>query len=212
VVSDDTRGESPAAIVALADQVEEMRARLRQIQAELRKRSRTEDAYSAAVKTVGAATLELLDAQSQLRALLIAHRQQLVAELLEKERARARVRLWQLTGGVALVGTVLVVLAAYGVIARSRLVIGVPLLIVAALMAVSMSSWVVREARAQSVDVRKGIVTALLATLAFVGALTWPPLGYACLLALAVAAAPIVIAVRARRRTALTAEGRRDRG
>lgn len=212
MVSDDTRGESPAAIVALADQVEEMRARLRQIQAELRERSRTEDAYSAAVKTVGAATLELLDAQSQLRALLIAHRQQLVAELLEMERARARVRLWQLTGGVALVGTVLVVLAAYGVIARSRLVIGVPLLIVAALMAVSMSSWVVREARAQSVDVRKGIVTALLATLALVGALTWPPLGYACLLALAVAAAPIVIAVRARRRTALTAEGRRDRG
>jgi hypothetical protein len=107
---------------------------------------------------------------------------------------------------------VLVVLAAYGVIARSRLVIGVPLLIVAALMAVSMSSWVLREAGAQTVDLRKGIVTAILATLAFVGALTWPPLGYACLVALAVAATPVVIAVRARRKSALTVEGRRDRG
>lgn len=212
MVSDDARGETPPAIVTLADQVEEMRARLRQIQAELRERSRTDVAYGAAVKTVGAATLELLEAQSQLRAMLIAHRQQLVAELLEKERARARMRLWQLTGGVALVGTVLVVLAAYGVIARSRLVIGVPLLIVAALMAVSMSSWVLREAGAQTVDLRKGIVTAILATLAFVGALTWPPLGYACLVALAVAATPVVIAVRARRKSALTVEGRRDRG
>ena len=213
MVSDDARGETPPAIVARADEVEEMRARLRQMQAELRDQSRTGAAYDAAVHALGEATLALLDAQSQLRAMLITHRQELVTELLEKERGRARVRMWQLTGGVALLGTLLLVLAASGVIARSRLVIAVALLIVAGLMAVSMSSWVLRELGVQSVDLRKGIVTALLATLAFAGALSWRPLSYACLLALALAVAPIVVAVRARRQeVAPTAQRGRDRG
>ena len=213
MVSDDVRGETPPAIVARADQVEDMRSRLRQMQAELRDRPRTDAVYDAAVDTLANATLDLLDAQAQLREMLIAHRQQLVTELLEKERAQARVRMWQLTGAVALLGTVLVILAATGVIVRSRLVIGISLLIVAILMAVSMASWVARELGGQSVDLRKGILTALLASLAFVGALTWLPMGYVCLLALALAAAPVVIATRARRRRAeQTALRGRDRG
>jgi hypothetical protein len=213
MVSDDVRGETPPAIVTRADQVEDMRTRLRRMQAELRDGSRTDAVYDAAVDTLGNATLDLLDAQAQLREMLIAHRQQLVAELLAKERARARVRMWQLTGAVALLGTVLVVLAATGVIVRSRLVIGISLLIVAILMAVSMASWVARELGGESVDLRRGILTVLLATLAFVGALGWLPLGYACLLALALAVAPIVIAARAERRKAeQTALRGRDRG
>jgi cytochrome bd-type quinol oxidase subunit 1 len=213
MVSDDVRGERPPAIVARADQVEAMRTRLRQMQAELRDRPRTDAVYDAAVDTLANATLDLLDAQAQLREMLIAHRQQLVAELLEKERAQARLRMWQLAVVVALLGTVLVVLATTGVIVRSRLVIGISLLIVAILMAVSMASWVARELGGQSVDLRKGILTALLASLAFVGALTWLPMGYACLLALALAAAPIVIATRAERRRAEQRALRgRDRG
>jgi cytochrome bd-type quinol oxidase subunit 1 len=213
MVSDDVRGETPPAIVARADQVEAMRTRLRQMQAELRDRPRTDAVYDAAVDTLANATLDLLDAQAQLREMLIAHRQQLVAELLEKERAQARLRMWQLAVVVALLGTVLVVLATTGVIVRSRLVIGISLLIVAILMAVSMASWVARELGGQSVDLRKGILTALLASLAFVGALTWLPMGYACLLALALAAAPIVIATRAERRRAEQRALRgRDRG
>jgi hypothetical protein len=213
MVSDDVRVETPPAIVARADQVEDMRTRLRQMQAELRDRPRTDAVYDAAVDTLANATLDLLDAQAQLREMLIAHRQQLVAELLEKERAQARLRMWQLAGAVALLGTVLVVLATTGVIVRSRLVIGISLLIVAILMAVSMASWVARELGGQSVDLRKGILTALLASLAFVGALTWLPMGYACLLALALAAAPIVIATRAEQRRAEQRALRgRDRG
>ncbi len=213
MVTDDSREETPPAIVALEAQVDEMRVRVQQMHADLREHSRADPDYGAAVKAMGAATLELLEVQSRLRTMRVAHRQQVVAELLEQDRRRERVRLWQFTGGVTLSGTLIVMLAASGAIATARLAIGVPVLIAGFLMAASMSPWAVRDAGRHAIDMRKAIATGVLAGLSFIGALAWRPLGYACLLALAVAAMPLVAALRARRRRdAATPEGGGDRG
>jgi len=210
MASDDPREETPPAIVALTVQVDEMRARVQRMHAELRAgpgspggtgRPVNGAEHRAAVKAMGAATLDLLDAQSRLRTMRVAHRQQRVAELLEQDRRREQLRLWQLTGGVALAGALIVVLAASGAIPAARLAIGLPVLLAGALMAISMLPAVVRDAGGQhAIDLRKAIIAAALAFLSLLGALTWRPLGYACLLALAVAAVPVVSALRARRR------------
>lgn len=202
--TDDAQEETPPAIVTLSAQVDEMRAHVQRMHAELRQgsgdRPAKTEAHQAAVKVMGAATLELLDAQSRLRAMRVAYRQQLVAELLEQDRRRDKLRLWQLTGGVALVGALLVVLAVTGVIATARLTIAVPVLIAALLMAMSMLPSMVRDAGKHALDLRKAVVVAVLSLVAFVGALAWRPLGYACLLAVVVAAIPVVVAARVQRR------------
>jgi len=205
MASDEAREETPPAIVALTAQVDEMRTRVRQMHAELRTvpggGGPTKGAeHQAAIKAVGAATLDLLDAQSRLRTMRVAHRQQRVAELLEQDHRRERLRLWQLTGGVSLAGVLIVVLAASGAIPAARLAIGVPVLIAGALMAISMLPAPIRDAGQHAIELRKAIIAAVLALLSLLGALTWRPLGYACLLALAVAAVPVVSALRARRR------------
>jgi hypothetical protein len=68
----------------------------------------------------------------------------------------------------------------------------------------------IRDAGQHAIDLRKAIIAAALALLSLLGALTWRPLGYACLLALAVAAVPVVSALRARRRRDAAAPGGRD--
>ena len=209
MASDEAREETPPAIVALTVQVDEMRARVQRMHAELRAGPGGSGSpagpgsgaeHRAAIKAMGATTLDLLDAQSRLRTMRVAHRQQRVAELLEQDRRREQLRLWQLTGGVALAGALIVVLAASGAIPAARLAIGVPVLLAGALMAISMLPAPVRDAGEHAIDLRKAIVAAALAFLSLLGALTWRPLGYACLLALAVAAVPVVSALRARRR------------
>jgi hypothetical protein len=222
MATDDAREETPPAIVALAVQVDELRTRVQRMHAELRAGPSGPSGsggsggpasgaeHRAAVKAMGAATLDLLDAQSRLRAMRVAHRQQRVAELLEQDRRREQLRLWQLTGGVALAGVLIVVLAASGAIPAARLAIGVPVLLAGALMAISMLPVLVRDAGQHAIDLRKAIIAAALAFLSLLGALTWRPLGYACLLALAVAAVPVVSALRARRRRDAAAPGGRD--
>jgi uncharacterized membrane protein YhaH (DUF805 family) len=224
MATDDGQGETPPAIVTLAAQVDEMRARVQRMHVDLHDgagpgagaesdgASDQRTAHQAAVKAMGAATLELLDAQSRLRAMRVAHRQQMVADLLERDRRRERQRLWQLTGGVALAGVLVVILAVAGAISTARLAIGVPVLIAAALMAVSMTAGVARDAGSHALDLRKAVIVAVLALIAFVGAVSWRPLGYACLLAIVIAAIPVVAAVRARRERAAESGGRRDRG
>lgn len=212
MATDDTREETPPAIVSLAVQVDEMRARVQQMQAELHGSSPESADYAARVKAVGTATLELLEAQSRLRAMRVAHRQQQVAELIEHDRHREQLRLWQLTGGVALTGLLVVVLAASGAVPAARLAIGVPVLFAGLLMAISMTPLVAREAGQHGIDLPKAVATAILAGLALIGALAWRPLGYACLLTLAVAAVPAAAAMRTRRRRDATPEAGGGRG
>jgi hypothetical protein len=220
MAADDGQEETPPAIVTLAAQVDELRARVQRMHAELHRDTGPGDGdesgrravRQAAVKAMGAATLELLDAQSRLRAMRVAYRQQQVADLLEQDRRRERQRLWQLTGAVALAGAIVVVLAVTGAIASTRLAIGVPVLVAAALMATSMMSWVARDAGSHTLDLRKAVVVAVLALIALIGAVSWRPLGYACLLAIVVAAIPVVSAVRARRQRAAESDGGRRLG
>ena len=214
--TDDAQEEIPPAIVTLSAQVDEKRARVQRMHAELRQGSgdgpAKAEARQAAVTAMGAATLELLDAQSRLRAMRVAHRQQVVAELLEQDRRRDRLRLWQITGGVALVGALVVVLAVTGVIATARLTIAVPVLIAALLMAISMLPSMVRDAGKHALDLRKAVVVAVLSLVAFVGAVAWRPLGNACLLAVVVAAIPVVVATRVQRGRDARSGGGPDRG
>jgi hypothetical protein len=212
MATDDAQEETPPAIVALGDQVDELRTRVQRMHAELRTRSGAAADRHAAVKSMGAATVELIEAQARLRAMRVAHRQQVVADLLEQDRRRDRQRLWQLTGAVAVAGALIVVLAVTGAIATARLAIGIPVVLAAGLMAVSMTPAMVRDAGRRALELRKAIATAVLAVLALVGAVAWRPLGYACLLALGVAAVPLAAAVRARRQRDSTAEGGTDRG
>lgn len=211
MATDDAREDTPPAIVALGDQVDELRTRVRQMLAELRSRSGAGADRQAAVKRIGAATVELIDAQARLRAMRVAHRQQVVADLLEQDRRRDRQRLWQLTGLVALAGAVVVVLAVTGVIVTARVAIGVPVLVAAGLMVVSMTPAIIRDAGRHGLELRKAIGTAALAVVALVGAVAWRPLGYACLLALVVAAVPLYAAWRTRSERAATTEGGADR-
>lgn len=202
----DTREQAPAAIVVLAAQVDEMRTRLQQMHADLHGRTAGAAAqrhgYDAAVQAIGAATLQLIDAQARLRAMRVAHRQQAVADLLEQDRRRERQRLWQLTAVVALAGAIVVLLAATGAIATARLAIGIPVLLAGALLAVSLTPWAMRGAGRYATDQNKATAVAAFAVLALIGALAWRPLGYACLLALVLAGLPVVVALRARRRRA----------
>jgi hypothetical protein len=208
----DAQEDTPPAIVALRDRVDELRVRLQQLHAGLRARPAANIDRSAAVKVMGATTVELIEAQARLRAMRVAHRQQVVAGLLEQDRRRDRTRLWQLTGVVAFAGVLIVVLAVAGAIATARLAIGVPVLLAGGLMALSMTPTMVRDAGRRAIELRKAIAAAALAVLALIGALAWRPLGYACLLALAVAAMPLVAALRARRRREAGEEGGADRG
>ena len=205
MATDDAQEDTPPAIVALRDRVDEMRVRVQQMHAEFRARSGANADRHTAVKAIGAVTAELIEAQARLRAMRVAHRQQVVAELLEQDRRRDRQRLWQLVGVVAFAGLLIVVLAVTGAIATARLAIGVPVLLAAGLMAASMTPPMVRDAGRRAIELRKAIATAALAVLALIGAVAWRPLGYACLLALGVAAVPLFAALRARRR-------RRDAG
>jgi hypothetical protein len=202
MATDDAPAKAPAAIVALAARVDDMRARLQRMHADLRDGSDPRTDHQARVQALGTSTLELLDAQARLRAMRVTHRQQQVADLLERDRRRERTRLWQLTGGVLLAATLVVLLAASGAIPAARLAIGVPTLLAGAAMAASMTPWIASQAGAQGIDLRKAVPTAGLALLALVGALAWPPLGYAGLPALAVAAVPLVAADQTRRRRA----------
>jgi hypothetical protein len=208
MATDEAQEATPPAIVALAAQVDEMRARVQRMHVDLRSRSRTDSEYPAGVKGMGAATLELIDAQVRLRTMRVAHRQQRVADLLAQDLRHERLRLWQLTGGVALAGALIAVLAVSGAIPATRLAIGVPVLLAAVLMAVSMNSRITYDAGQRAINLRKAIAAAILAALALIGALIWRPLGYACLFAVVVAAIPLVTATRARRRRdATTGDG-----
>jgi len=113
----------------------------------------------------------------RLRTMRVAHRQQRVAELLEQDRRREQLRLWQLTGGVALAGALDRVLAASGAIPAARLAIGVPVLLAGALMAISMLPAPVRDAGEARNRPAQAIVAAALAFLSLLGALTWRPFG-----------------------------------
>ncbi|HEY3631823.1 MAG TPA: hypothetical protein VGL21_13020 [Jatrophihabitantaceae bacterium] len=212
MATDDAQEDTPPAIVALRDRVDELRVRLQQMHAGLRARPGANTDRNAAVKVMGATTVELIEAQARLRAMRVAHRQQVVAGLLEQDRRRDRQRLWQLTGVVAFAGVLIVVLAVAGAIATARLAIGVPVVLAGGLMALSMTPAMVRDAGRRAIELRKAIAAAALAVLALIGALAWRPLGYACLLALAVAAMPLVAAVQARRRREAGGEGGADRG
>jgi hypothetical protein len=212
MASDDAQEDTPPAIVALRDRVDELRVRLQQIHTGLRARPAANTDRNAAVKAMGATTVELIEAQARLRAMRVAHRQQVVAGLLEQDRRRDRQRLWQLTGVVAFAGVLIVVLAVAGAIATARLAIGVPVVLAGGLMALSMTPTMVRDAGRRAIELRKAIAAAALAVLALIGALVWRPLGFACLLALAVAAMPLVAALRARRRREAGEEGGADRG
>jgi uncharacterized membrane protein YhaH (DUF805 family) len=212
MASDEAQEATPPSIVALADQVDELRGRVQRMHAELRTSGGAGADRHAAVNRIGAATVELIDTQSRLRAMRVAHRQQVVAQQLEQDRRRGRQRLWQLTGLVAFVGALIVVLAVGGAIAAARLAIGIPVLLAGALMAVSMTPRMVRDAGRRGLDLRKALATGVLAVLALVGALAWRPLGYACLLALVVAALPLVAAGRARRRREAAEDGGADVG
>src|SRR5439155_25086711 len=106
----------------------------------------------AAVKAMGATTVELIEAQARLRAMRVAHRQQVVAGLLEQDRRRDRQRLWQLTGVVGFAGALIVVLAVAGAIATARLAIGVPVVLAGGLMALSMTPAMVRDAGRRAIE------------------------------------------------------------
>jgi hypothetical protein len=199
----------PPAIDALAAQIDGMRATVRGMHRELPQYARQTDDYRAAVHEIGAATTELIDAQGRLGELWLAHRRRLTAQAREREYRRTRRQLWLLTEAVTLVGALIVLLAATGAIATSKVAIGVPLLLAAALMAVSMRPRTAREAGPHALDLRKGVATMALAVISLLGALVWPTLGYACVLAVAVAILPVLAAWQTRQRRAVEGDLRR---
>jgi hypothetical protein len=212
----DASAEMPAAIDALATEiggmratVRGMRATVRGMHAELRQYPRETSEYRAAVHEIAGATLELIDAQDRLGEMWLAHRRQAAAELLQRDRTRTRRQLWLLTEAVTLVGVLIVLLAATGAVDTSKLAIGVPLLLASALMATSMRPSTARDAGRHALDLRKAVAVAVLAVLALLGALVWPPLGYACVLAFAVAAVPILAALQTRQRRSVEGGARR---
>ena len=106
-------------------------------------------------------------------------------------------------------GALIVLLAATGAIAMSKLAIGVPVLLASALMTASMRRRMDRDAGRHALDLRKGVAVAVLAVHALLGALVWPPLGYACVLAVAIAAVPVLAALQTRQRRAVEGGARR---
>jgi hypothetical protein len=205
----DASTGTPAAIDALATEIEGMRATVRGMHTELRQYPRETSEYRAAVHEIAGATTELIDAQDRLGEMWLGHRRRAAAELLQQERTRTRRRLWLLTEAVTLVGTLIVLLAATGAVDTSKLAIGVPLLLASALMAASMRPRTARDAGRHALDLRKAVAVVVLAVLALLGALVWPPLGYACVLALAVAAVPILAALQTRQRRSVEGGARR---
>jgi uncharacterized membrane protein YfcA len=160
-------------------------------------------------QAIAAATSELIDAQRRLGEMWLAHRRRLVEAQAERDRRRIRRRLWLLTEGVALVGALIVVLAVSRAIPTSRVAIGVPVLLASALMAASMRPRTARDAGPHALDMRKGVATAALAVLSLLGAVLWPTLGYACVLALAIAAVPALAALQTRQRRTVEGDIRR---
>lgn len=175
-----------------------MRATLRGMHHELRYVIGDSSERGPAVSEVAAATTELIAAQGRLRMLRLAH-----------DRVRTRRRLWLVTGVVTLIGALIVLLAGSGALAVSRLAIGVPVLVAGALMAASMSPRTAREAGQHALDVRKAVTVAVLAVLALLGALVWRPLSYACVLAVALAAVPLLAARETGRRRTRSGGARR---
>lgn len=205
----DASEAPPVAIAELTAQIDGMRATVQGMHAELRQYPPTTSEYRAAVREIAAATTELIDAQARLGDMWLAHQRRLAAELLKRDRMRTRRRLWLLTEGVALVGALIVLLAATGALATSKLAIGVPVVLAAALMAASMRPRTARDAGPHALDLRKGVAVAALAVVALLGALVWPTLGYACVLAVAVAAVPLLAAWQTRQRRAVEGDARR---
>ena len=202
--------EAPsAAIAALTAEVDGMRAEVRGMHAELRHYPAKTDAYRSAVPGIAAATTELIDAQRSLGEMWLAHRRRLVEEQVERDQRRTRRQLWLVTEGVGLVGLLIVVLAASGAIPTSRVAIGLPVLVASALMSASMRPRTVRDAGPHALDIRKGVATASLAVLSLIGAVLWPILGYACVLALAIAAVPVLAALQTGQRRAAERDVRR---
>jgi hypothetical protein len=202
--------EAPsAAIAALTAGVDGMRAEVRGMHAELRRYPAETAAYRSLVPAIAAATTELIDAQRRLGEMWLAHRRHLVEEQAEHDRRRTRHRLWLLTEGVGLVGLLIVVLAASGAIPTSRVAIGLPVLLASGLMTVSMRPRTERDAGPHALDMRKGVATAALAVLSLIGAVLWPTLGYACVLAVAIAAVPVLAALQTRQRRAAEGDIRR---
>jgi hypothetical protein len=209
MATDEAPAATSAAISALSRQVNGMRATVQGMHTELRQYPRKSGEYRAAVHEITAATTELIDAQGRLRQMRLARQRRLAAELVKRHLRRTERRLWLLIAVVAVAGGLVVLLAASGAIATSRLVIGVPLLLAAALMAASMSLRTARDAGPHALDLRKGVAAGVLAVLALLGALVWPVLGYACVLAVAVAAVPLLAAWQARQRRTVERDLRR---
>lgn len=199
----------PPAIDALAAQIDGMRATVRGMHRELPHYPRRSDDYRAAVHEISGATTELIEAQGRLGEMWLVYRRRQTAQARERDRRRTRRHLWLLTEAVILVGALIVILAAAGAIATSKVAIGLPLLLAGALMATSMRPRMERDAGPHALDVRKGVATVALAVLALLGALVWPTLGYACVLALAVTALPILAAWQTRQRRAVEGDARR---
>jgi Flp pilus assembly protein TadB len=206
----DASEATSAGIDALTAQLDGMRATVRGMQAELQQYPRNGSEYRAAVHEMAAATTELIEAQGRLGKMWLAYQRGQAAERRERDRTRTRRQLWLLTEAVTLVGALIVLLAASGAVAVSKLAIGLPLLLAGALMAVSMRPRTARDAGPHALDVRKGVAATALAVLALLGALVWPVLGYACVLVLAVAAVPVLAAWQTRQRRAAEGDLRRD--
>ncbi|HEY3090712.1 MAG TPA: hypothetical protein VGJ59_21900 [Jatrophihabitantaceae bacterium] len=206
----DASEATSAGIDALTAQIDGMRATVRGMRSELPQYPRKSSEYRAAVHEIAAATTELIDAQGRLGQMWLAYQRRLGAQRRERDRTRTRRQLWLLTEAVALVGALIALLAASGAVAVSKLAIGVPLLLAAALMAASMRPRTAREAGPHALDLRKGVAATALAVLALLGVLVWPALGYACVLVLAVAAVPVLAAWQTRQRRAVEGDLRRD--
>jgi hypothetical protein len=201
----DTSEAPPAAIVALTAEIDGMRATVKGMHTELRQYPPKTSEHNAAVREIAAATTELIDAQSRLGQMWLTHRRRVAVALRAQDRMRTQRRLWLLTEAVTLIGALIVLLAATGAVATSKVAIGVPVLLTGALMAASMRPRMARDAGPHALDMRKAVAAAALAVLALLGVLVWPTLGYACVLALAVAALPVLAAWQTRQRRA--AEG-----
>jgi Flp pilus assembly protein TadB len=206
----DASEASSAGIDALTAQLDGMRATVRGMQAELPQYPRNSSEYRAAVHEIAAATTELIEAQGRLGQMWLAYQRRQAAQRREGDRTRTRRQLWLLTEAVTLVGALIVLLAAAGAVAVSKLAIGLPLLLAGGLMAASMRPRTARDAGPHALDVRKAVAATALAVIALLGALVWPVLGYACVLAIAVAAVPVLAAWQTRQRRAVEGDVRRD--
>jgi hypothetical protein len=136
------------------------------------------------------ATDDLLEYEAGIPAARAAKRAARRAETLRRQR----LIIWWLIAGIAVAGTVVVVLAATGVLPLLRLLVGVGVVLTAAAMAASMRDRVAGLAGAWALTLRRAVVLAVATVFVVVCAGVWTPGTLVVVPTVVAAALPLVAA------------------